>query len=232
MVAHDIAPKVTMSSSRILRSVLATLVLSLATVISADAHVSLVYPTGGETFTAGSRVFIEWQEVIAHNGENWDLYWSPDGGSTWEPIQLDIAYSFRQFEWDVPTVSTTTGRIRVVQDNVSTDYQAVSGDIVVEVVGTAIDDGAGLPGARMLVHGYPNPFTGSTVFSVEVQEAGPVEVEIFDVTGNRVALLEVDSAVPGMHEIPWSAGELPTGIYLARVEQRGRVATTVVVLAR
>ncbi len=221
-----------MPFSRYLRPFFAVLALSVTTAGSAVAHVSLVYPTGGEMLVAGSPVTIEWVLVIPHDQIDWDLYYSPDGGVTWEAIELNLPPAQMSYQWIVPASGTGMGRVRVVQDNVGGDYEASSTDFVIEAVGTAVEDHIDLPGASLLLHAYPNPFTGSTVFSVELLEAGPVQVEIFDVTGNRVALLEDDSASRGIREIPWSAGGLPAGIYLARVVQRGRVTTTAVVLAR
>ena len=54
------------------------------------AHVQLDYPTGGETFTAGEIISIHWHVEIPHNQLNWDLYFSPDGGGSWQIIQLDM----------------------------------------------------------------------------------------------------------------------------------------------
>lgn len=211
---------------------LVLLAILLAGAGTAGAHVSLVYPTGGEMLVAGSRITIEWQEVIAHDTQNWDLYWSPDGGATWVPLQLDIPFASRTFEWDVPAAATTTGRIRVVQDNTGVDYEASSGNLVIEAVGTAVEDGTDLPGAPLLVQGYPNPFSGAVGLTVSVPRAGRVKAEVYDVLGNRVASL-VDAEVPaGRLLLKWSADGLPPGLYLARVVQSGQTATLSLVLAR
>lgn len=206
--------------------------MCLAGVGTSGAHVALIYPTGGETLAAGSRVTIEWQEVILHNGLNWDLYWSSDGGSTWTPIQLDVPYSARLYEWDVPLVATTMGRVRVIQDNADTDYQAVSGDLVVEVVGTAVEGAPGLPAEPLLVSGWPNPFAGSVEISVGLPRAGQTRVDVYDVRGILVARLADRDLQPGIHRFTWSADRFPPGVYLARVSQQGRVTTKALVLGR
>ncbi len=94
-------------------------------------HVSLLNPQGGETFTAGEAVQINWQEVIAHNTENWDLYFSQDGGQTWEVIEEDISYSQLTYDWMVPDVATTQAQVKVVQDNPGTDYEDASDNFTI-----------------------------------------------------------------------------------------------------
>ena len=101
---------------------------------SANAHVILDYPVGGETFTAGDTVNIQWHIQIQHNLQNWDLTFSPDGGITWQVIQLDLDPSVLNYQWIVPRVSTQQGRIRIYMDNVGTDYQDESGDFTIEAI--------------------------------------------------------------------------------------------------
>jgi hypothetical protein len=57
---------------------------------AAKAHVALDYPVGGETFNQGDTVNVQWHIVIPHDLQNWDLYFSDDGGATWQVIELDL----------------------------------------------------------------------------------------------------------------------------------------------
>jgi hypothetical protein len=96
-----------------------------------SAHVALDYPLGGETFVVGQTITIEWHIVAHHNTLNWDLFFSPDGGLTWETIQLDIPTSQLSYEWEVPNAPTSQGRVRVFQDNEETNYLDNSMDFVI-----------------------------------------------------------------------------------------------------
>ncbi len=96
-----------------------------------SAHVALDYPLGGETFVVGQTITIEWHIVAHHNTLNWDLFFSPDGGVTWETIQLDIPTSQLSYEWEVPNIPTSQGRVRVFQDNEDTNYLDNSMDFVI-----------------------------------------------------------------------------------------------------
>ena len=90
------------------------------------AHVALDYPIGGETFIVNEPLTIQWHVVVPHNTLNWDLYYSSDGGVTWDTIQLDIPTSQLSYEWVVPDQPTSQGRVRVIQDNADQNYLDIS----------------------------------------------------------------------------------------------------------
>ncbi len=90
------------------------------------AHVALDYPIGGETFIVNEPLTIQWHVVIPHNTLNWDLFYSPDGGVTWDTIQLDIPTSQLSYDWVVPDQPTAQGRVRVIQDNADQNYLDIS----------------------------------------------------------------------------------------------------------
>lgn len=96
-----------------------------------QAHVALDYPQGGETFTAGDTVTVQWHTVIPHTTLNWDLFFSSNGGTTWDTIQIDIPPSELSYQWEIPTISTMQGRVLVVMDNDGTDYQHSSMDFTI-----------------------------------------------------------------------------------------------------
>lgn len=95
------------------------------------AHVYLDYPYGGETFMAHTIINIEWHIAIPHEQLNWDLFFSVDGGETWQPIQYDLPVSQLSYSWVVPSIATSQARISIIQDNVDMDYQDESMDFTI-----------------------------------------------------------------------------------------------------
>ncbi len=89
---------------------------------SSEAHVALDSPIGGEMFIGGETVIIQWHETVTHNTLNWDLYFSSNGGMTWEIIGANVPIAISSYQWTVPQTNTTQGRIKVVQDNSEMDY--------------------------------------------------------------------------------------------------------------
>lgn len=110
--------------------VIILLIQTFSTALS--AHVQLEYPVGGETFTSGTTVNIQWQIVIPHNTLNWILYYSPDGGVNWEIIDSNIPPGQVSYMWQVPAGATTQGQIRIFQNNSSTDYQDMSMNFAIQ----------------------------------------------------------------------------------------------------
>lgn len=95
------------------------------------AHVALDFPVGGETFNEGEEINIRWHIVIPHDLQNWDLYFSDDGGASWQVIELDLPPDQLDYLWTVPGISTTQGRIRIYMDNSGTDYEDQSDDFTI-----------------------------------------------------------------------------------------------------
>jgi type IX secretion system substrate protein len=87
------------------------------------AHVEIDYPQGGETLISGSTITIQWHIAIPHDQLNWDILFSPDGGATWEFIQMDLPVSNLSYQWVIPNIVTSQARISVIQDNNGMDYQ-------------------------------------------------------------------------------------------------------------
>lgn len=90
----------------------------------------------------------------------------------------------------------------------------------VTVVSTG-EDHAGsslVPGAVELQPNYPNPFNPATAIPFTLQSASLVTLEVYDAIGRRVALLLRDEPLAaGTHTLDFRAGDLPSGVYVARL---------------
>ena len=81
---------------------------------------------------------------------------------------------------------------------------------------------AGLPDSPQLAQNAPNPFNSETVLSYFLLEPGPTHLEVFTLTGQRVAVLYQGLQQAGYHRLRWdgrdAAGHpLASGIYLYRL---------------
>ena len=94
-------------------------------------------------------------------------------------------------------------------------------------------DEAEAPQDGVLSAAYPNPFNPTTSFTLTVNEAQMVTIEVFNVLGQRVRVLFEGDLEPHIaHSFTFEAGDLPTGIYLYRAEGRTFNATRRVTLLR
>ena len=73
-----------------------------------------------------------------------------------------------------------------------------------------------------LVRAYPNPFNRSTDICFEVNQEGPVRIEIYDVRGRLVKTVYRDYTFRGVNQIRWDGADetgasVPSGVYICRV---------------
>ena len=85
------------------------------------------------------------------------------------------------------------------------------------VVITALEDLSGVPDQFELTANHPNPFRKHTTMNFVLESSMDVSIEIFDAAGREVATLVEARFPPGSHETTWHAGELPGGLYFARL---------------
>lgn len=72
---------------------------------------------------------------------------------------------------------------------------------------------------KSLITNYPNPFSNHTTISFETK-GDHTSVEVFDTTGQRVAILTDKEYQAGTYTIPFDASSLPSGTYYARLQNQ------------
>jgi hypothetical protein len=76
--------------------------------------VTVTQPNGGETLASGSFYTITWTASDNVGVASQDVFFSADGGITFEPIATALPGGRRSHNWTVPSTGTTLGRIKVV----------------------------------------------------------------------------------------------------------------------
>ncbi|AXJ02110.1 Por secretion system C-terminal sorting domain-containing protein [Cyclonatronum proteinivorum] len=82
-----------------------------------------------------------------------------------------------------------------------------------------------LPTQAELSQNYPNPFNPTTNIRYAVPETGQVTLEVFNLLGQRVALLVDEVMQPGTYTLNFDATRLASGVYLYRLQTGGQVLT-------
>jgi hypothetical protein len=194
----------------------------LLTTGSVEAHVQLDYPVGGETFVAGEEVNIQWSILIEHDQENWDLYFSPDGGINWEEIQMDMDISQLNYRWTVPQIATENARIRIIQDNTGNDYSDNSSEFIVTDTPSSLELSGQNPKSFTLHTNYPNPFNPVTMINYELPITNYVNLSIYNLLGQKVETLVSERREAGFHQVEWDASGFPSGVYYYKI-QTGKI---------
>ena len=155
------------------------IVICLSFTFKLMAHVQIDYPVGGETLAAGQLVTVRWHITISHNTLNWDLYYSPDGGTTWETIQLDLPAGQLTYDWVVPEGATAQAEVRVFQDNSSTDYQDESEVFTIQELSSTSNPQS----ADLNLEVYPNPAREMINVDFSLNESIPLQLSFVDLNG-------------------------------------------------
>ena len=70
----------------------------------------------------------------------------------------------------------------------------------------------------LLYSNYPNPFTSRTVFRFALPERAHVSLAVYDVLGREVRRLADRRMEAGTHRIAFEASDLPSGVYVYRLQ--------------
>jgi YVTN family beta-propeller protein len=101
--------------------------------------------------------------------------------------------------------------------------------------GTVTDAPAATQLARL--EAYPNPFNPQLTVAVQLDEASPGRLAVYDLAGRQVRALASGSFAAGTHTVRWDgrddAGQaMPSGVYLVRLSGAAGDVAAKVVLAR
>jgi hypothetical protein len=81
---------------------------------------------------------------------------------------------------------------------------------------------SGLPGSLELHPAYPNPFNPGTTIRLHLDHEAPLELAIWNLAGQKVAVLHQGRLAAGGHEFQWQAHHQASGVYLLRATTPGQ----------
>jgi hypothetical protein len=84
----------------------------------------------------------------------------------------------------------------------------------------------------ILHQNYPNPFNPLTTIKFDLPKVSKLTLKIFNILGEEVTILVSESISTGSYSYEWDASNLPSGVYLYRLEAEEFVETKKMILMR
>jgi len=79
---------------------------------------------------------------------------------------------------------------------------------------------------------YPNPFNPTTNINYSIQEAGNIILAVYNTVGEKVAVLVNGYSEAGHFEVSFDASNLPSGVYLYKLQSANSVQTKKMMLLK
>ncbi|MCH7574217.1 MAG: choice-of-anchor B family protein [Candidatus Marinimicrobia bacterium] len=89
------------------------------------------------------------------------------------------------------------------------------------------DDQKSVPDEFYLAQNHPNPFNATTTLEFGLPGDDVVTLTVHDLLGREVSRLDLGWHNAGRHSVTWDAGELPSGIYFARLTTKAGYSKSV-----
>ena len=103
------------------------------------------------------------------------------------------------------------------------DIMVVNGSDEIDVI---------TPAVFTLGAAYPNPFNPTTSITLNVSDAGNVNVSVFNLMGQVVSTLTGGYMNAGSYTLTWDASDQVSGMYLVRAETAGQMSTQKLLLIK
>jgi hypothetical protein len=189
------------------------------------------------SYTAARMYF--WRAMSIHTSDTLYVEYQKDAGdwTTVRKMNGTFPPTWKKDSVDLPGSSNTTSiRFRLKTDGATQSNGILLDDIEV-VGGTPItnveqSEVPNIPKEFSLRQNYPNPFNPSTVIEYQLPAKNMVSLKVFDILGREVITLVDKHQEAGIYQITFNGANLPSGIYLYRLQSGTFTETKKLVLLK
>jgi hypothetical protein len=171
-----------------------------------------VYPPLDTTLTVDTLEFI-WNSSVYADYYLFELYYADDMAN---PVYVDS------------TVADTSYLVSTPLDDSVYAWRVKGGNVngwgpYSELWSFTVDASASagepvnIPSVFRLHQNIPNPFNPATRLSFNISENSDAIIEIYNVLGQKVDKIELNSLSPGEHAVIWDGTGFPSGVYFYRL---------------
>ena len=188
----------------------------------------LIFDLGSERNISETKFsFYEW-----NNGRIYHYSVSTsDDSNSWDQIIVNDSSSSE--EWTVNSINKNARYVKLtfLSNNQCTwaglwEAQILGTTEITEVNNEQENSKNKAPGEYTLSQNYPNPFNPSTKINFTLIESGKVDLEVYNILGEKVSTLVNQEMSSGPHEVNFNASNLASGIYIYRINVNNKFVDT------
>lgn len=97
---------------------------------------------------------------------------------------------------------------------------------------SVVDESNRIPTDFELYQNYPNPFNPVTTIKYQINKSGFVNLKIYDMLGQEIAVLVNETKHPGVYDIKFDASNLSSGVYVYRLQSGSQSLTKKLILLK
>jgi len=97
---------------------------------------------------------------------------------------------------------------------------------------TSTEEFPEIPVKLELEQNYPNPFNPSTQINFGLPKSGAVKLQVFDLLGKKITTLIDGPMQAGRQSVTFDASNLPSGMYIYRLETKSNVLVRKMILIK
>jgi photosystem II stability/assembly factor-like uncharacterized protein len=164
--------------------------------------------------------FIVVNDQLLAGTEDNGIYLSSDGGVIWTSLNSGIPGNTRVWSLTVSSYGIFAGTDKGV-------WRLPLSEIITEVKNITA-----LPKNFTLEQNYPNPFNPRTKINYTIPTRSYIVIKVYDILGNEIETLVNEEKPAGIYEATWNSTNLPSGIYLYKMQAGYYIVTKKMVLMK
>jgi len=131
---------------------------------------------------------------------------------------IDSVHSYVLFTPAMSTDSLTAYNLQIDDAILASDHLPVIADFFLTNPNKLETFHKNIPHQFKLYQNYPNPFNPTTTIKYTIPKSEKVNIEVFNLLGQKISTLLNKQMPAGSHEIEFTAMDLPSGVYPHRIE--------------
>ncbi|MBK7380942.1 MAG: T9SS type A sorting domain-containing protein [Ignavibacteriales bacterium] len=179
-----------------------------------------------EATTNGSNISLNWQTSTETNNSGFSIERKQVGNQDWNQIAFVTGFGTttepKSYSFTDENLSAGKYQYRLNQIDFDGTFE-YSNAIEAEIYS---------PLEFSLEQNYPNPFNPTTLITFGLQEKSIVNLKVFNLIGEEVALLLNEEKAAGVHTLTFNSESLPSGVYFYKLQAGSFTQTKKMILLR